>query len=112
MAAKQAKSVASLKPFDFEGDINDSDYVLVKRVEVRIDPRQWCDYNQTAETLENFAEMSETERQLQPFMVKEEKIKPLSNTEFLLQIQVKQVEIRNKFRLSVLQTLEDLFKII
>jgi hypothetical protein len=93
MAAKQAKSVASLKPFDFEGDINDSDYVLVKRVEVRIDPRLWWDYNQTAET----------ELQLQPFMVREENIKPLSNTEFLLQIQVKQVEIRDKFRLSVLE---------
>jgi hypothetical protein len=34
MAANQEKSEASLEKFDFEGDTNDSDYFLVKRIKV------------------------------------------------------------------------------
>jgi hypothetical protein len=34
MAANQEKSQPSLTHFDFEGDTNDSDYFLVKRIEV------------------------------------------------------------------------------
>jgi hypothetical protein len=79
MAAKQAKSVASLKPFDFEGDINDSDYVLVKRVEVITDPRNiWLDMKNQPE-----------------LMVEEQNIKLLSNAEFLLQIQFRQLNMGN-----------------
>jgi hypothetical protein len=49
----------------------------------------WSDYDGTAE--------------IPSFMVKEQNIKLLSNAEFLLQIQLKQVEIRKNFRLSVLE---------
>jgi hypothetical protein len=96
MAAKQAKSVASLEPFYFEGDTNDSDYFLVKRIEFEMDQMQ--------EMIYRLYKQSKTESgEVATFELKQQNIKLLSNAEFQLLIQFRPVKINKREMIGILE---------
>jgi hypothetical protein len=81
MAANQEKSKATPKHFDFEGNTNDSDYFLVKRVEFT------AELMETVDLLGFSARTNETK-----YVITRQVIKLLSNAEIKLVIIFREIE--------------------